>query len=48
MARNPLPGGSGTVPSAMIRDPAAAYSPGGGKKLMECVRDAIRARHCEW
>jgi site-specific recombinase XerD len=41
----------------MVRDPAASYSPGGGKKLMECVRDAIRARHysyrteetyCQW
>jgi integron integrase len=29
----------------MVLDPAATYAPGGGKKLMECVREAIRARH---
>lgn len=39
------PGGTGAVPSAMVKDPAAAYTPGGKKKLMDCVRDAIRARH---
>jgi integron integrase len=42
---NRYAGGTGAVPSKMVRDPAASYSPGGGKKLMECVRDTIRARH---
>ncbi|MGC8724420.1 MAG: integron integrase [Acidobacteriota bacterium] len=41
----------------MVLDPAGAYEAGGGKKLMECVREAIRARHysyrteqtyCQW
>ena len=26
-------------------DPAKAYEAGGGKKLLACVREAIRARH---
>jgi len=40
-----------------VADAPGTYDPGGGKKLMECLRDAIRARHfsprteetyCQW
>ena len=30
---------------SLVMDPPGTYDPKGGKKLMDCVRDAIRARH---
>jgi integron integrase len=29
----------------LVKDPSGAYTAGKGKKLMDCVREAIRARH---
>ncbi len=49
--------GHGPGPAAMVLDSAGVYEPGGGKKLLACVREAIRARHyslrteeayCQW
>jgi len=34
-----------TEAALSVADAPGNYGPGGGKKLMECVRDAIRARH---
>ncbi len=31
--------------SLLMRDPPGAYDPGRGEKLMDCVRDALQARH---
>ena len=51
------PAAHGPGPAAKVVDPAGVYEAGGGKKLLACVREAIRARHysyrteqmyCQW
>ncbi len=31
-----------------VLEPPGTYSPNGGKRLQDCVREAIRARHCSY